>query len=219
MSSKATKDLDELMLMVDSMESPKKKEEEKPKEEPKQELDKEKDEPSSEDDAMDSEQIPEPAPEELEAPIEEPLGLNTDKIDYPEETPEEEEMDVEAGKLPELRDIRDGGEGEEYGDEVESPEPNDKKDNEKIKSLKQNSTSGMIEFVSTSFAEENPEHSVCCVMSDKVISLRGKEAYETLYSMDDDLAKFHQPIRNRELEEQKETNNAIIAKLLNFDNI
>lgn len=203
------------MLAVDSMDSS--NDEEITTEKPKQELDNS-EESNSEETPVDSEQSTEELPQE---PVEQPLGLNTDKIDYPDETEEEEEMDAEANKLPKLTDIRDGGASGEYAsDEPEDVEPKEKEDDsEKIKSLKQNSTSGMIEFISTSFAEENPEHSVCCVMSDKVISLKGKEAYETLYSMDDGVSKFHQPIRNRELEEQKKTNSAIIEKLLKFDNI
>ena len=130
-------------------------------------------------------------------------------------------MDTEAGKLPELTDIRDGGNWEGENDEYDKEHSSEEspKDNEKIKSVKKNSTSGMIEFVTSVFLEENPEHSVCCVTKDKVISLKGEEAYETLYTSGDESVEFNISVRNRELEEQKETNSAIIAKLLNFVNI
>lgn len=212
MSSKAKTDLDDLMLMVDSMESP--------EEEPKQEVDKEIDEPSSEGDDMDSEKNSEPI-DSGEQPPEEVIGLNTDKVDYPDDSQDEQEMDSEAGKLPELTDIRDGGdwegENDEYDKEYSSQETS--KNSDKINSLKKNSTSGMIEFITKSFQEENPEHSVCCVMKDKVISLKDEEAYETLYTSGDDSVEFGVSVRNRELEEQKETNDDMIEKLLKFDNI
>lgn len=220
MSSKASKELDELMVKVEGMSS--KKEEEKPKEEPKQELDKEGDEKSPEEADMDSEENSEPTEEPTEEPIEEvpeeePIGLKTDKIDYPDDSEEEEDMDSEAKKLPELGNIRDGGESENY--DSEEGEDSEGDSNDKINALKQKSNSGMIEIISSAFKEKNPEHKVCCVMSDKIISLKETEAYETMFVASGDGVKFNSSIRNKELEESSASNDAIIAKILKFDNI
>ena len=217
MSSKVDKDLDDLMVKVDSMKSDEKS---KSKEEPKQEVDTKPEEAPEEsgDEVVDdssNDQEGEEAPEEL--------GLKTDKIDYPEDDEEEQEMDAEAKKLPEIDDIAHGYDDEEIQSDVDSN--GESVDNEEdilsksLLKLKGNSLSGKVETISLHFKERFPQHEICCITKDKVYSLYDGKAHETMYRKDKDAVEFNQPIRNQELEEQKSSNDAIIEKLLNFDNI
>lgn len=207
MSSNLNKELDELMLKVDSMDSS--EEEEDTKQEP--------DTPEE----VESEESSEPAPEEVVEPEgEEEIGLKVDEIDYPESDNEEQEMDAEAEKLPELSDIVHGGEGDdEKSEEDEGEEDSDSRLSGKLLGLKQNSLSGMMETIASNFKEKHPEHEVCCIMKDKIISLVDGQAFQTGYENEEGEVKLGQPIRAKELEERKTENDAIIAKLLKFDNI